>query len=355
MNIWLAGVIVEVSRMRRRIGKNERFAFSKATLILIGMYIVTVSIWIFALMPGIGFESFITNYPIPLTMVLGGFLSGFTICGGGAVSFPVFSKLLEFDPLMARDFALGIQSFGMTCASITIIVKKIVIEKNVVIFCSAGSFFGLIIGNIFILPWISSKDMKILFSILTAAFGMSLLFKNYFWKDNVKNISDQLVQGKKRSVAGLLLIGFSGGIFTAILGTGADIIAFSIITILYNVNEKILNPSSDMIMAFSSIMGLLMRLLFFGGIHPQAAVSFPLAIPIVIVMAPLGAIMANKIRRITIVNFLLFFILIDIISTFNTVKLNGEEIVSAVMVFCLCFGFYLFLLKLAIKRRKKEL
>ncbi|SES78270.1 sulfite exporter TauE/SafE family protein [[Clostridium] polysaccharolyticum] len=309
------------------------------------MYIIVFLIWFFGYMRSIGFGSYIKNYPIPLTMVFGGFVSGFTICGGGAVSFPIFCKALKLDPMMARDFALGIQSFGMTCATITIIVKKIPIEKTVAIFCTIGSFFGLVLGNIFVVPYISSGSMKILFSIMTAAFGTSLFAKTYLFRKNQKPMYDNLKIPDTRAKLLLIVIGIFGGIFTSVLGTGADILAFSMATILFRLNEKVLNPTSDIIMALSSIMGLLMRMFLFDGVNSDAARSFPLAIPIVIIMAPFGAVVASKIKRLAVVKFLLFFIVVDVASTFRSVHFDDQRLAFTIICFSVLLLFYLLLAK----------
>ena len=60
---------------------------------------------------------------IPATMTFGSFIAGFSAEGGGAVAFPVFTKLLHVLPSDAKQFSLLIQSVGMTMASIFIISK----------------------------------------------------------------------------------------------------------------------------------------------------------------------------------------------------------------------------------------
>lgn len=332
--------------------KRKERGFRIDIIIQIIMYIIVGGIWIVGFMPRIGFESYIKNYPIPVTMIFGGFISGFTICGGGAVSFPIFCKVLKLDPMMARDFSLGIQSFGMTCAAITILIKKIPIEKTVAICCTLGSFLGLIFGNIVIVPMMSSGNMKLLFSLMTAAFGVTLFFRNYAFNKKCTNIYDALCGKPVCNISILLCIGFIGGIFTSVLGTGADIIAFSACAILFKLNEKVLNPTSDIIMAISSVMGLLMRGIFFGGIHSDAASAFPLAIPIVVIMAPLGAIAASKIERHAVVKFLLFFIVVDVVSTFRTVHLNVSEKIVTLSIFTGILLFYYSLVKLSDKMLK---
>ena len=353
MNILLEEDIEERNKMQKKQMCKKKKEIRYDIIIQVVMYIIVSCIWYFVFMRNIGFKSYLTNYPIPLTMVGGGFVSGFTICGGGAVSFPVFCKLLKLDPMMARDFALGIQSFGMTCASITIVIKKIPYEKRVAVFCTAGSFLGLLLGNLFIVPNISSENMKLIFSILVAAFGVSLILKNFATKVN-KIVYDYLPEITVKSDIILFSIGIIGGLFTSVLGTGADIIAFSIVTILFKVSEKVLNPTSDIIMALSSIMGLAMRLLFFGGIHPDAAAGFPLAIPVVVVMAPVGAVVASKINRLLVVKFLLLFILVDIISTFYSLHMNIKTMIIAIIMFGMWLGFYFILMKVANKFEKRR-
>lgn len=59
-----------------------------------------------------------------LTMVFGSFVAGATPQGGGAVAFPVFTKLLEVPAEVARSFSLCIQSVGMGTASASILLNR---------------------------------------------------------------------------------------------------------------------------------------------------------------------------------------------------------------------------------------
>lgn len=58
-------------------------------------------------------------------MLFGSMVAGGTSMGGGAVAFPVLTKLLEVPPHEAKVFALAIQSVGMTAATLTIIAMQI--------------------------------------------------------------------------------------------------------------------------------------------------------------------------------------------------------------------------------------
>jgi hypothetical protein len=49
----------------------------------------------------------------------GSMIAGGTSLGGGAVAFPVFTKVLHITPYDAKVFSLAIQSVGMSAASLT--------------------------------------------------------------------------------------------------------------------------------------------------------------------------------------------------------------------------------------------
>ena len=61
------------------------------------------------------------DWKIALTMVFGSLVGGGTSEGGGAIAFPIFTKLLHIGPYDARNFSLAIQSVGMGAASLSIL------------------------------------------------------------------------------------------------------------------------------------------------------------------------------------------------------------------------------------------
>ena len=62
------------------------------------------------------------NWRAALTMVFGSFVAGSTPQGGGAIAFPVFTKVLEIPAAVARSFSLVIQATGMVMASLSIML-----------------------------------------------------------------------------------------------------------------------------------------------------------------------------------------------------------------------------------------
>ncbi|WP_428356321.1 hypothetical protein [Methyloprofundus sp.] len=63
----------------------------------------------------------IHNYwQVSVTMVFGSIIAGATSEGGGAIAFPVFTKVLHIPPADAKVFSLAIQSVGMVAATVAI-------------------------------------------------------------------------------------------------------------------------------------------------------------------------------------------------------------------------------------------
>ena len=53
----------------------------------------------------------------------------------------------------------------------------------------------------------------------------------------------------------LVCVGFLGGIFSAVAGSGVDICSFSVLSLLFRVSEKVSTPTSIVLMAINTCMG----------------------------------------------------------------------------------------------------
>ena len=74
------------------------------------------------------------DWKVALTMVFGSIVGGGTSEGGGAIAFPIFTKLLHIAPYDARNFSLAIQSVGMGAASLSILWMRVPIEKRALLY-----------------------------------------------------------------------------------------------------------------------------------------------------------------------------------------------------------------------------
>eukprot|EP00593_Proboscia_inermis_P010989 CAMPEP_0171323538 /NCGR_PEP_ID=MMETSP0816-20121228/115639_1 /TAXON_ID=420281 /ORGANISM="Proboscia inermis, Strain CCAP1064/1" /LENGTH=375 /DNA_ID=CAMNT_0011822273 /DNA_START=161 /DNA_END=1288 /DNA_ORIENTATION=- len=107
-------------------------------------------------------------------MIFGSIVAGLTSEGGGAVAFPVMTLALGVPPAVARDFSFAIQSFGMTCAAITIFGLGAPVDKEALIWASLGGAVGLAVGLEFVAPRLPPAYAKMLFVSLWAAFAVAL-------------------------------------------------------------------------------------------------------------------------------------------------------------------------------------
>lgn len=120
-------------------------------------------LWALGMTVGDRWHLFATEWFMTVTMAIGSFIAGATSEGGGAVAFPVMTLLFKIPPAVARDFALMIQSVGMTSAGITILLTGIPIERRGVLWGSLGGTLGLVLGLEFVAGHISAPYAKMLF------------------------------------------------------------------------------------------------------------------------------------------------------------------------------------------------
>ena len=103
------------------------------------------SVWFILLGPTSIINILQAYWPITLTMLFGSMVAGGTSMGGGAVAFPVLTKLLEVPPHEAKIFALAIKSVGMTAATLTIIAMKTKIDWRLIWWASNGGLIGCLL------------------------------------------------------------------------------------------------------------------------------------------------------------------------------------------------------------------
>ncbi|MEM7111529.1 MAG: sulfite exporter TauE/SafE family protein [Chloroflexota bacterium] len=270
---------------------------------------------------------FQTLWPISLTMVFGSFVAGATAGGGAAVAFPVFTKILQISTADARTFGLMIQSVGMMMATVIIFVRRVPILPQVILWTSLGGVVGQILGTYTMI--IPPPFPKLLFTFVATAFGVAWAVAR--WVFNWRPVTELAVwNGRQR--AHFFVLGIIGGIFSANTGAGIDMLVFVVLTLAFSINEKISTPTSVIIMGINSVVGFFLH----GVVSNDIGVVWTywlVAIPIVVLGAPLGAYFASKVSRDHIIALLLFLISLELITTlvlipFTTISL----VVTAVTV-----------------------
>ena len=265
---------------------------------------------------------FAETWPISLTMVFGSFIAGATAEGGGAVAFPVFTKLFGIDARDARIFAFMIQSFGMTMAALVIWLRGIRVLWNVVGVGVAAGVVGLLLGeNLLALP---DPYPKLVFTVTALVFG-GFLVVNRWWIDDTPLRALRL--DRPLVVVPILMTGFVGGLISSVVGVGLDMMIFIVLTLLLGIDEKVSTPTTVVMMGLLSLAGFAWHLQLPGSISGEVWGYWMSCIPIVIFGAPLGAWFCQRISRDQLIGLLLVLIAVEFVTTLWVVPIGSLETV----------------------------
>jgi uncharacterized membrane protein YfcA len=293
---------------------------------------VSLSVWtLWFVCLGIEGFSYLRSYwEIVTTMIAGSFIAGATSVGGGAVAFPVFTKLLEIGSGEAKTFSLAIQSVGMGTASLVIILTQIKVEWKIIFYASLSGAIGIYLG-MSSFGLFSPGLVKMSFSLMMASFAFTLFLLNR--NDRRCHNNMPIWRGREKSI--ILAFGFLGGILSGIVGSGIDIFLFAAMVLLFRINEKVATPTSVILMAINAFIGSALQLFQFGGFSEDVEGFWLAAVPVVVVGAPLGALICNILDRRTIANFLIGLIFIEFISSLMLIPLTMSILFTGAIILLL--------------------
>ena len=251
------------------------------------------AVWISIVFVGNHWQTLVEHWGIALTMAIGSYAAGSTPMGGGTVGFPVLVLLFGEAPTLGRDFSFAIQSIGMTSATLFILCRRQPIEWPMLRWAVLGSAIGTPIGVLLLAPLVSGLFIKVLFAVVWCSFGVLHLYR-------VKEIvqHEGLAPGAHRfdRNAGFLVGLLAGATVSSITGVGVDMVLYAVLVLLCQADLKIAIPTSVIIMTFTSLFGLVTKTLF-GSLQPGVFENWLGAAPVVILGAPLGAFIVNRIGR----------------------------------------------------------
>ncbi|WP_370978871.1 sulfite exporter TauE/SafE family protein [Agaribacterium sp. ZY112] len=285
-------------------------------------------------------EHFIESLELPTILIapimaLGSFVAGSTFLGGGAVAFPALTKLLSVDALNAKTFSLAIQSVGMSAASLYIIVRVKKLPWAFIGLYLCGSFIGINLALSRLQEHIAAVDLRISFSLFLLCFLIIFLLTQ-----KIRNQSTHShLEKSPRDISLTIGCGFLGGITSGLLGSGADLIAFSLLALYFRLDIKLATQTSVIIMAASAIFGFALQAKYYLGIDAQVWRLWYVAAPVVLFGAPFGAAICRRLRSSTLVLLISAIVSIELSSTFLLVPIDQARLAlyGSALVLCLCF------------------
>ena len=303
---------------------------SKRTVVL-SVALIVWAAWLTILGHQEAIANLIHHWKIALTMVFGSMIAGGTSVGGGAVAFPVFTKILAIPPHDAKVFSLAIQSVGMSAASLAIWMTGIRVEGRVILWGSLGGVVGIFLGLGVLAPLLPADVIKMSFTLMLTSFAITLLVLNQGKKQRHVTLP---VWGAQERIL-FLGTGVLGGLMSGCVGNGIDILIFSVMVLLFRISEKIATPTSVVLMAINAIAGLVLQVWVFHDFAAPVQEYWLAAVPIVVVGAPLGAIFCSLLRRETIANLLIGLICIELVTSIVLIPLRPTVIYSGLVTLIL--------------------
>jgi uncharacterized protein len=244
-------------------------------------------------------ETLKDHWPIALAMALGSYVAGSTPMGGGTIGFPVLVLLFDHPGSLGRNFGLAVQSIGMVSASIFILSSRRPLAWGLLRPALIGALIGTPLGAAFIAPWVPDLWVKLTFAVIWASFGIMHLLK-------IRELvaADGLISRWRPGDYLLgLAIGLTGGVVSSITGVGIDMVLYAVLVLLYRSDLKVAIPTSVLLMAFTSLVGIGSNGLLSAmnpalyAIDPQVFHHWLAAAPVVALGAPFGVIIVNLISR----------------------------------------------------------
>ncbi|MEM7602225.1 MAG: TSUP family transporter [Verrucomicrobiota bacterium] len=303
--------LIEAERNLERPDKEARnFLPSRIFLYPIALFLLTAT-WVVYVTLTKQWPLMVDHWEQALTMVFGSFVAGSTPAGGGAVAFPVFTKLLGVDVSVARDHSLMIQSIGMVMASIFIFSRRIPVYLSVIVWALPAGVVGFLIGSQFQTEGLAGKSV---FSSILLVFGVAYALAHWVlrfqptWEFTRTGPSSRILK---------LIVGFLGGWIVSIAGSGIDLICFILMVIGFGLDERRAVPTTVVIMASLSVIGTVFRLMQ-SDENPITSITFQywlVCVPVVAVGAPLGALVVSKINRLVLIWAVLFLVAVDVVTT----------------------------------------
>lgn len=233
------------------------------------------------------------HWPIALAMALGSYVAGSTPMGGGTVGFPILVLLFELPATLGRDFSFAVQSIGMTSAGIFILCRRQPLATAMLQGAMAGALLGTPIGILFLAPWIPELWIKLTFAVVWASFGILHLYRI---GEIASHIGMTRFDERWDFRLGALVGALAGITVVSVTGVGIDMVLYAALVLLCRADLKIAIPTSVIIMAFTSVLGIVVKNLT-TGVEAGVYENWLAAAPIVALGAPLGVFVVSLIGR----------------------------------------------------------
>ncbi len=251
------------------------------------------SVWLLLLQAEGAWEAAKAHWPIATAMAVGSYAAGSTPMGGGTVGFPVLVLFFDLPASLGRDFSFAVQSIGMVSASIFILARRQPLAWPILKGAMLGALIGTPLGIIFLAPFIPDLWIKVTFAVLWGSFGVLHLYRisEIAGHEGMTDFDERW----DHRVGFVLGLGASL-LAVSVTGVGIDMVIYAALVLLCRADLKIAIPTSVVIMAYTSVYGVVIKSLT-NSWQPGVYENWLAAAPVVALGAPLGVFVVELIGR----------------------------------------------------------
>lgn len=260
----------------------------------LGVSIAVTAVWAVWVTAAGHWDRIADQWAAAVTMVFGSFVAGSTPQGGGAVAFPVFTKLLDVPAEVARSFSLSIQTVGMGTATAAILLRRRAVQWRLVAISVPAAVVAFAVVAWFggdgdapfrpsVLP---GAYVKVTFTLVLAAMALVVVLGRRVPVRVIEQDVDDI--GSRLVVAGLVA-GAIGGAASALVGSGADVVTYLLVVVLVGLDPRIGVPTSVVAMTAVSVTGFVLLGLVDGHLSIELTDGMVTAVGDVVPDEPLDA------------------------------------------------------------------
>ena len=261
------------------------------------------------------------HWQVSLTMVFGSLVGGGTSEGGGAIAFPVMTKVLAVPAPEARLFTFAIQSVGMGAATLTIVLNRVPLEWRAIRNGAPWAVLGVVVSSLALAPRLDAPSVRLLFTAILVSLALALWISRRCAPDR----RDELERVGSKERAALFGAGLAGGLLSGAAGLGENTIMFALLVLGFRVCERVVTPTTVVLLTIVSWAGFATHVFLMSDFTGAVVDMWLAAVPIVAIGAPTGALICTRMSRDTIVRILYALIAVEFVSTLFLVPMSGER------------------------------
>lgn len=257
------------------------------------------------------------RFLMTVAMLFISFLTGATGSAGAALLFPILTLLLGHGIDTTRQAYFLLQATCMIYTTYSNVYMGVAMEQRALVYGSAGGVAGVLAGISTLSSRPDAEYLKMYCACIWMAVGVVTFGCNFYhtgrmfhaigaWENG--NLLSTAADGPAYSalslckvlnwrVGLLIVLGFLGGLLSALVGPGVEIAMFAALVLYFQVSERVATPTITAIMAITYSLAVLGEVGSTEGIQLEAWKLWGVSIPVITVFSPLGAILGSTLHR----------------------------------------------------------